>query len=400
MKTRRLFLLAFVSIIPTFIHAQKKGTHMKPPGIIVDQSPDSKEIYIGSPSLAILPDGSYAASHDLFGPGTTYDTTVVLRSTDKDKSWKKTATLKGQFWSRLFVANDNLYILGSNGRYGSLVIRRSKDNGKTWTTPADEKTGIIHAASDKSIYGIAPGAILKRQGRLYKCAIRRKPGRRKWGQALDFFVLSAPADANLLLASNWLTSNSVCSEPRPANMFLCDEGNVIAERNGKLFCILRVHESKKGGIAGILKLSTDGRKLSFDREKGYFPFPGGCKKFTIRYDSTSDQWWSLTNWAQEESLKRAVNAERTRNTLALTSAKELRDWKVRSVILYHPDVRNVGFQYADWHFEGDDIIALSRTAFGDVTNCHNANYLTFHRIQNFRKRTMDSPPLNKSSRQK
>ena len=42
----------------------------------------------------------------------------------------------------------------------------------------------------------------------------------------------------------------------------------------------------------------------------------------------------------------------------------------------------------DWLFEGDDIIAVSRTAFNNANNAHDANYFTFHRIHNFRELTM------------
>ena len=46
------------------------------------------------------------------------------------------------------------------------------------------------------------------------------------------------------------------------------------------------------------------------------------------------------------------------------------------------------FQYVDWQFERDDLIAVSRTAFDDAfggaANQHDANYLTFHRIERFR----------------
>jgi hypothetical protein len=135
--------------------------------------------------------------------------------------------------------------------------------------------------------------------------------------------------------------------------------------------------------------------MSFDPDHDLIQVPGGCKKFTIRYDTRSECYWSLTNWAQDKDRDRALNTERQRNTLALTCSRDPRSWSVRSVILYHPDVRHMGFQYADWQFDGDDIIAVSRTAFGDAPNCHDSNYLTFHRIRDFRKRTMNDPPLNK-----
>ncbi len=399
-RTIRLMILLLAAVVAGTSNAAKKGTHsMNPPGVVIDQSSDAKRIYIGSPSLAILPDGSYVASHDFFGPGTNFDTTAVFRSADKGKTWEKAATLKGQFWSRLFVVQKKLYILGSAGQWGTLVIRRSTDQGRTWTKPKDADSGVVRAASKQWLYGIASGAALIRDGRIYKSAVRRKPGPRRWGQPLEFVVLSAAIDADLLQAASWRESNGVSSHPHPDGMFLTDEGNIVADREGKLFNILRVHEPEKGGIAGLLEVSADGRKHSFDRDKGYFPFPGGCKKFTIRYDAKSDRWWSLTNWAQKESLKRAVNAERTRNTLALTSAKTLDTWQVESIILFHGDVRDVGFQYADWHVDGDDIVLVSRTAFGDVTNCHNANYLTFHRIENFRQAARPVTAEDKSTNQ-
>jgi hypothetical protein len=38
------------------------------PGVVIDHVPATSGLYIGSPSLAILPKGDYVASHDFFGP--------------------------------------------------------------------------------------------------------------------------------------------------------------------------------------------------------------------------------------------------------------------------------------------------------------------------------------------
>ena len=104
--------------------------------------------------------------------------------------------------------------------------------------------------------------------------------------------------------------------------------------------------------------------------------------------SPTARYWSLTNWIPP--VNAGGNPERTRNTVALISSSDLRTWEVHSVILHHPDVAKHGFQYLDWHFDGDDLIALSRTAFDDeaggADNQHNANFITFHRIENFRDR--------------
>jgi hypothetical protein len=71
---------------------------------------------------------------------------------------------------------------------------------------------------------------------------------------------------------------------------------------------------------------------------------------------------------------------------------------VRCILLYHSDVKKHGFQYVDWLFDGNDLIAACRTAHDDgqggAHNAHDANFLTFHRFANFRRLTAaDSAPV-------
>lgn len=88
------------------------------------------------------------------------------------------------------------------------------------------------------------------------------------------------------------------------------------------------------------------------------------------------------------------NIERTRNTLALMYSSNLTDWQVKGIVLHHPDVSHHGFQYADFHFECNDIVFVSRTAHDDeeggADSQHNANFFTFHRIKNYA--TYTTPP--------
>ena len=63
------------------------------PGVVISyiESPNrtfgspTNEVYVASPSITVMPDGSYIATHDLFyGTGNTNNrTTWVFRSTDK-----------------------------------------------------------------------------------------------------------------------------------------------------------------------------------------------------------------------------------------------------------------------------------------------------------------------------
>jgi hypothetical protein len=41
-----------------------------PPGVIIDRSPHFARVYVTCPSIAVMPESSYGASHSWFGPGT------------------------------------------------------------------------------------------------------------------------------------------------------------------------------------------------------------------------------------------------------------------------------------------------------------------------------------------
>ncbi len=101
-----------------------------PPGVVIDHEPAAARRYVGSPSIVILRDGVYVASHDFFGPASNQSrsgVTRIFRSEDHGRSWRRTAELRDQFWSNLFVHRGALYLLGTSHEYGRIVIRRSND---------------------------------------------------------------------------------------------------------------------------------------------------------------------------------------------------------------------------------------------------------------------------------
>src|SRR5690606_10217772 len=106
----------------------------KPEGNKVNYLPKTGEKYIGSPGLAILPNGYYVASHDEFGPKSTESRSAQTRiflSKDRWNSWEKNADIDGQFWSNLFVHRGDLYVMGTHRHHGNVIIRKSIDNGYT-----------------------------------------------------------------------------------------------------------------------------------------------------------------------------------------------------------------------------------------------------------------------------
>jgi hypothetical protein len=211
-------------------------------------------------------------------------------------------------------------------------------------------------------------------------------------------MLSVPVDADLLDAKNW-----TFSEPLPSDrawngndMGGWLEGNAVVAPSGELVDVLRVETRSPDEKAAIVHVSADGKTMTFDPAKDFVDFPGGAKKFAIRYDPQSKTYWSLASIVHERH--RSNGPAGIRNTLALIGSSNLKDWTVRCILLYHPEVAKHGFQYVDWLFDGEDIIAACRTAWDDseggAHNKHDANYLTFHRVANFRKLTMaESVPM-------
>ena len=359
-------------------------------GLVLAHSPKSSKKFVGSPSICILPNGNYVASHDLFSVSDNKKVnplTKVYLSTDKGKTWKHTVDLASQYWSTLFVLNQKLYIIGTTKGGGDIAIRKSDDGGLTWTEPTDAQNGLL--ASDEP-YHCGPVPVVVHNGRIWRAMEDCSGPKPVWGKMFRALMLSAPIDKDLLKADNWTFSTRLPYDSTYLNGKFGGwlEGNAVVTPTGNIVNILRVdYREQDGEKAAIVHINDDGKTATFDPEKDFINFPGGCKKFTIRYDKKSKKYWTLSNYVPENF--KGGNVERTRNTQALSWSMDLRNWSVSRIVLQHPDVAYHAFQYLDWQFDGKDMIALSRTAYDDgmggADNQHNANFITFHRIKNFRK---------------
>jgi len=361
-----------------------------PPGIIIDHSPASSGLYIGSPSLTVLTNGDYLASHDLFGPQSSEferPQTLIFRSRDQGKTWSPTARLSGVFWNNLFTHRGAAYLMGADRHHGRLVIRRSTDGGANWSDPRDGNTGLLTASGQ---YHPAPMPGIEHGGRLWR-TFEDAMGGTEWGKRYRAGLMSAPVDADLLHATNWSFSSVLPRDPAwlagRFNAWL--EGNAVVSREGSLVNILRVDTPDLPEVAARVEFTGDGKTARFDPTTGFMPFPGGAKKFLIRFDPVSDKYWALSSPVMDRNAP--GRPATIRNCLALLSSEDLKSWQITTVLLRHPDQVQHGFQYPDWHFDGDDIIAVVRTAFDDAEggarNQHDANFLTFHRFKNFRRST-------------
>ena len=356
--------------------------------------------YLGSPSLLRLENGDLLATHDYFGPGCPLNhegeehLTSVYRFSDDGATWATVNHVAGQFWSTLFEHHGAVYLFGTSQQYGSIVIRRSEDGGNTWTHPMDEKSGLLFRGGpfrEPPNYHCAPMPLLWRNGRIYRAFEDCTPC--QWGRGFLSLVVSVEQGADLLDASNWTASNKLRFEPEwvPGEWGALEnpgwlEGNLLEAPNGKIWNILRFNSAPQVDKAAIVKVSDDGRTVSFGPRDGFIDFPGGMTKFTVRRDPATELYLTLSNNNTDPKLPSQ------RNVLSLHSSADLRHWAHRLTLieddlpLSHEDsVRLTGFQYVDWQFDGEDIIYLVRTAYDGAHNFHDANRITFDRIRGFRQ---------------
>ena len=357
-----------------------------PPGVVVHYTPPPSKVFVGSPGIARLRDGTLLAKCDDFGPASgdhTAGVTRVFRSADRGVTWTPAAKLSGVYWANVFEHRDAVYMVGTHHEYGQLVVVKSSDGGTTWTTPTDARTGLIRPGK----WHTAPVPMVEHAGRLWR-GVEDAEGPGGWGLNFHPHLMSILVDGDLLDANQWTVSDPVPRDGKwlggPFAAML--EGNAVFDRAaGKVRDVLRTDKQE---LAAVATADESGRRLSVDPAFDRMPFQGVDKKFEIRWDQTAQMYFALANPAVTSSAKTGD----CRNTLALYGSVDLRTWSMRCVLLHHPDAAHHAFQYADWTTDGDDLLVASRTAWdgpdGLPGRGHDADYLTFHRFARFRTLTM------------
>ncbi len=386
-----------------------------PPGVVITASPDSQKIFVGSPTITILPDGSYLVGHDYggVGAGERRGSTFILSSRDRGVTWTKLAELPDQKWSTLFPYRGAIYLLGTSAKASNMIVRRSTDGGRTWTNPTDAQNGLLAEGR----YHCGPTPVIVHAGRVWRAFEQYAPSAPE--RAFRAFVMSAPADADLLDAKSWTRTNQIGVDKQWLNTRNAEwlEGNVVVAPGGEIVNVLRVESHQAAGAAwelpgaargiprfevgAMARISADGRTFAFDPAKDFVHFIGSEAKFTIRFDPVSKRYWSLANKITNprSGTEWVQSPHHQRNVIALTSSADLREWREETRILRYAEGSvvvkegsRVGFQYLDWQFDGDDLVAVCRLAWNGA-NYHDSNHITFHRVKNFRSRTMaDSAP--------
>ncbi len=366
--------------------------YRKLPGQVIAHRSRFSGTFIGSPSICCLSNTHFLVSHDLFGPKSSEferPQTHIWQTTDGGVQWRQISIVEGAFWSRIFSYNGTLYLFGTNRHHGFLVIRRSVDGGVTWTEPTDRKNGLLRVG----LFHMAPNPVVIQEGRLY-IAIELADGMvREWGKRYGTCVISVSTDADFLDADAWSFSPVRYYESSylEGNFGGWLEGSIVLGPDNMLTTVLRVEDNSSfSEKAALVRFDKVNNELLFNPAVDFVSFPGGSKKFSVLFDAETGKYIALSNNISFTDRNiYATEPDHIRNSVALVVSSDLRTWEVVRVVLDTPRFERTAFQYISFEFDGPDIVFVSRTAAHDFTfgarSYHDANFLTFHRIENFRQ---------------
>jgi hypothetical protein len=377
--TDRIRLLAVLSFVMVFASDIRGQDYSRVPGVVLSsQLPPPAKIYISSPSFVVMPDGGYAAAHDLFGKNSNdfvSGTTKVFYSRDQGATWTAQSVVADMHQASLFF-HDALYLFGYTKGSGNVAIRKSTDNGVTWTTPSDAKTGLLKVGR----YGGTPSSAVLHDNRIWIGA--------------NTSAMSAGVGSDLLDAASWSSCKPLRQDPQwlGASWTFWSEGQIVASPQTGVVLL-----PKSDGLpfVGLLRAASPDA-FSFNPDADFAAVPGAEKKFGAKYDPISKRFYILSNPVLPAHFGR-IKPQLARTTAAMLASKDLRHWDVEKIFLFTPNLDDgtwgEAFQYFSFDFDGDDLALVSRTSFSiggyKPPRGHDSNLLTFHKIKNFRTAAPD-----------
>lgn len=331
-----------------------------------------------SPSILKLDSGRILVSHDIFYSKMAKNLTLIYYSDNNGDSWNYLSMVEGCLWGKLFLYKNELYLLGNMHDYGDLVLYKSINKGRNFV-----KACTIIDGGNEYIGGPHKSAmpILEYNNRIWT-AIEMG----SWnlgGHACGY--ISASGD--ITIKENWIISEFVPYNKNWPGTAVgpssgCIEGNILIKPDGQMIDFLRYGIDAcepNNGKALYMKIdkSQPGSTPEFGK---VVDFHGNHSKFSIKYDNKTSKYWTIVSKADSKKPKR-------RNELELMSSEDIDTWTVEKTLLdyecngRHEDSIQVGFQYVDFIFSGDEILYVSRTALNGALNYHDSNCITFHKVK-------------------
>lgn len=384
--------------------------------------------FFGSPSLLKVSDGTLYASHDLFLedypnqfgvdfrniPARDRCRTKLYRSEDAGRSWNYVTDIPNCSFGELFEFRGALYIMAQGADADEAVsdpfnveehrdstvkgkgttriqLYRSDNRGQTWQGPCVITHGFAGG------FHKAPTPVVEHEGRIWTAFDAPKNPQTGYGMA----AASAPADSDLMDSRNWtVTSPFLYYDPAWPHAlkrfwpYMMEEANLVIAPDQSVRVIARYNSVNYSDE--FIRLEDDALRVFMmraDKENPGAPlefmdmphFIGSLSKFTIRFDPESGRYYSLVSRDTETHCCQ-------RTILSLVSSADLYHWQVERDLLnledmeWYQDCQHCGMHYCSWCFDGEDLVAVCRTALHDCRNFHDANMMTFHRFRNFREK--------------
>ena len=400
------------------------------------ESSDPENIYTYTPGLLCLPDGRLLLTVDFGGPGAKslpagveFDMAYfgsVFISDDHGVTWRHVHDYPAMH-ARPFFAGESIYILG---QHEDLVIIRSDDLGTTWSAPSFLTSGEHWHQSACNVWYdkgcvylvmecVMPGGTVGWPVDTVAPVLMRAPvdadltRRESWtfasklvfqdtvdARSLDWFgvpfypqldhVQYYPAPKRGCASMGWLETN-VVKIMDPAHYWYDPTGRTFhmfarAHTGGTGYCaMLKAVEQSDGSIETMLETAPSGKKWVL------LPMPGGQMRFHILYDEQTALYWLLSSQATDSMTRAELlppdrynlpNNERHR--MQLHFSKNCVDWCFAGLVAIG-ETALCSRHYASMVIEGEDLVVASRSGDLRAKSAHNGNFISVHRIKNFRE---------------
>ncbi len=307
--------------------------------------------------------------------------TVLRRSEDDGKTWTLVATWKNARWCYLFEVRGRIYLCGSrlHPSHAVMIARVDED-------------GLHECIISENRNYTNPNAVVVANERIYLPTFPCMMSAKLDSELLDPASWSFSNSLNDCIDKNWFLSRSGCPDVKEYWQL---EGNIVRSPDGSLHNMMRLEIFPYNGYAGLIDISEDGkiqtRNSSCD---GLVEMPTAVSKFCVRYDESTGLYLAMTAYPTLPDPVPCPGPPMAgqRNVLAFAASSDMIHWKTLDILLCDTEVMNAfcsarahAFQYVVWDFDGEDLVYVVREACGYTKHYHDGTYVTMYRLKNYRK---------------